>query len=542
MVVLAATVPACSGDGGGSAGTDTDAATSGASTGPNGGTSGAASTQPSDTLDDDGDSSGSTTPPDLPTPKEPVTTVSESLLPFDVNREDLAGPGDWATNYGKSPEIIAVPQDDGIAIYAQNYDTEGTPKSALMRLDPSVDDYVITAFVEPPFLDRVMGLDHNGAGTLFVASGIVDDEIDATYPGIGEYRPGIVSVVSTDWDGTVNYDVDMDLAREAFAQAGSSDGPELVVNPMVAATSRLAFGGGHLALVHGINTDPDPDLDGTRHQKALTTHLEAATGAIARTSSMWVSHSFDQRVLFDGANFVEMHLGDAFPRTIVFGRVAPGAPNGDSPGLPLFHIKGGLGDNVTRTQIGDVALIDDDPTYGYLALFVAEHNADVGDNIAGTRELAVVRVSKNLRSAPDSNALPHLDPNLPDTLDVMSSGAMQTNRLRWLTDYNTEGEAMAMVERAKLVAADDGQFVAMWERHERNAESYAFAGTFAMTLDGNGEAVAGPTQISDSRLPRGDDAFALEGGAAFITGDSELKQLQLHLVDTALQTRVVVIE
>ena len=35
--------------------------------------------------------------------------VAELLVPFDVSVEDVVGPGSWATNYGKSPEIIAVP-------------------------------------------------------------------------------------------------------------------------------------------------------------------------------------------------------------------------------------------------------------------------------------------------------------------------------------------------------------------------------------------------------------------------------------------------
>ena len=35
---------------------------------------------------------------------------------------------------------------------------------------------------------------------------------------------------------------------------------------------------------------------------------------------MWVSHSFDQRLLWDGSGFVELHLGDAYPRSIALGR------------------------------------------------------------------------------------------------------------------------------------------------------------------------------------------------------------------------------
>jgi len=513
---------ACSGDdGGGDGGTAAD-------TGSGGGTA-------SSSADD------APLPPDLPVPKEPVTTVFESLVPFDANREDLAGPGSWDTNYGKSPEIVVVPQGLGMAVYAQNYDTTGEQKSILLRIEPSVDDYVITGVVEPPFLDRIMGMDHDGGDNIYVASGIIDSEIDATYPALNEYRPGIVSVVATNWDGEVNFEVDLDPAREAFDQ------PELLVNPMVAATSRLVYGASTVALLHGNNTDPDEALDGARHQKAMTTHLHAVTGAITRSSSMWVSHSFDQRMFYDGSGFIEMHLGDAYPRYVAFGSVGPGNPAADSGAVPLFHIKGALGENVTRTEIGDVARIGGSGEFGYLAVFIAERTASEADlgpaqaNIAGTRELAMVRIKQSFASTGDDE-LNHLDASMPDTLDVSSSGMPRTNRLRWLTNYDAEGAGTAMVERAKVVATADDEFIVMWERHEFNGSGYVFAGTHAMTLNAAGEVAAGPQEVSQSRLPRGDDAFLLEGGAAFMTGDSQLRELQLHLIAPDLTTRLIVIQ
>ena len=90
--------------------------------------------------------------------------------------------------------------------------------------------------------------------------------------------------------------------------------PELLINPMTAATSRLSGATDVFALVHGINTDPDGQ--GVRHQKALTTHLDASTGEVTRTASIWVSYPFDQRMIFDGQGFVELHLGDAYPRDL----------------------------------------------------------------------------------------------------------------------------------------------------------------------------------------------------------------------------------
>jgi len=252
-------------------------------------------------------------------------------------------------------------------------------------------------------------------------------------------------------------------------------------------------------------------------------------------------------MLFDGQGFIEMHHGDAYPRHVAFARIGPGNSDGDSGEVPLFHIKGDTGDNVTRTQIGDVALLAGGTEYGYVAVFVAERSASTEDivpqqgRIAGTREVAFVRVRQDFADSGDDE-LNHIDPSLPDTLDVSSGGSARSNRLRWLTNYDAEGTASAVVERAKLVGVEGDNFIVMWERHELDTDGYVFAGTYAMTVNGNGETVTDATQISDSRLPRGDDAFALEGGAAFLTGDNETRELHLHLVSEELETRVVVIE
>jgi hypothetical protein len=219
----------------------------------------------------------------------------------------------------------------------------------------------------------------------------------------------------------------------------------MIINPMVAATARLAVGGNEIALVHGINTAPDWNIGGARHQKALSTRLEASSGAIIRTSSVWVSHSFDQRLLYDEETIIEHHLGDAYPRTIVFGR------NHNS--YPLFHIKGDLGENNTRTRLGNSALIENDPAYNYIALFATENSPETGSTIAGPRNLAIVRVKG------DDNSI---DPSLPDTLTVSSIDTQYTNRLRWLTHYSASSSLHA--ERPKLIGIGADQYVVLWEQ------------------------------------------------------------------------------
>lgn len=461
-------------------------------------------------------------------PPMPVGTVAELLVPFDANVEDLVGPSDWDSQYGKRPEIVPLPFGDAVDVLVQDYSMGPNGRAFVLRLEPSGDDFVLTAVLEPAMLDRIMGLARDDDDRIYVASGVDEtDTLTLESPMPGEYRSGIVRVVKHAWDGAMAFDTDLDLARQATGEA-----PELVINPMVAATSRMAWGGGRIALVHGINTDTDWGIE-ARHQKALTTHLDAASGDVVRTSSIWVSHSFDQRLFHDGTGFLELHLGDAYPRDIAFARVEP-----DSDTYSLLGIKGDLGWNNTYTRLGNVALIDDDPSYGYLALFATESNTMTGgDSLTlGSRELAIVRVRRDFETTSNGE---HIDPALPDVQSVVSSGQPRDNRLRWLTDYQADSGGQTHAERPKLVKLEDDSYVVLWERWDAGN---AFAGTWGMIIDAAGETLVAPAMLTDSHLHRGDDAFAIGGEAAWITGDAIAQALHVHIVDAQLGYRRVVVE
>jgi len=459
-------------------------------------------------------------------PPMPVGTIAELLVPFDTNNQDIVGPDSWEPQYGKTPEIVAVPLGAAIDLLVQDYSQGPNGRAFLLHLEPDADDYVITAALEPPLLDRIMGLARDPEGALYVASGAEDDDITLDDPQPGEHRGDVVRVVKQTWDGTVHFDSDVGLGREAL-QADS----EPIVNPMVAATARLAWGAGALALVHGNNTDTDWNIM-ARHQKAMTTHLDATSGDVTRTSSIWVSHSFDQRLFHDGDGFIELHLGDAYPRDVTFARVAP-----DSDPYSLLAIKGDTGNNNTFTRLGNAALIDGDPSFGYLALFATEATNTTGGMVSGARELAVVRVRRDFETEPPENGM-HLDPALPDTLDVMSGGQQRQNRLRWLTHYQEENAGQSHAERPKLVPLGDDTYVVLWERWD----GAAFAGTWGMVIDADGAALVPAASLTDAHLPRGDDAFALAGAAAWVTGDAAARQLDIHIVDATLSYRHVVVE
>jgi hypothetical protein len=238
---------------------------------------------------------------------------------------------------------------------------------------------------------------------------------------------------------------------------------------------------------------------------------------VVRTSSIWVSHSFDQRLLYDGAGIIEHHLGDGYPRAIALG-------GRDHLSYSLFHIKGSL-ENNTYTRLGEIALIENDPAYRYIALFSTESTADTGSFVNGPRNLAIVRVKE------DDNSV---DPGLPDTLTVISNGTQRTNRLRWLTHYSASSNLHA--ERPKLVGIGGDRYIVLWEQWRRTGQyTDTFQGVYGMLIDDQGTILRAATLLTEEHhLHRGDDAFLLDNRAAWMTGSAALQRLYIHLVDARL--------
>lgn len=190
----------------------------------------------------------------LPLVLAPQTPVAWQLKPFDANVQDVVGPSSWATNYGKTPEIIVASDGTALDVLAQDYDTT-TPNSAvLLHIIPGPAGYQVTqALTGLPMLDRVMGLAIDGTGHRYYATAVDEQaRVNADYPPLNTYRSDIVRVVKVDAAGTVVYNIDLDIARHAFNATA-----EMIINPMTFGSARLAVGGGEVALVHAINTAPD---------------------------------------------------------------------------------------------------------------------------------------------------------------------------------------------------------------------------------------------------------------------------------------------
>lgn len=464
-------------------------------------------------------SSGCVAAPALKVSPVSFTTISTLGLPIDLNQEDLVGPDSWDSNYGRHPAFVAAPNGTGFDVLWK--DQNATNRGIVVHLEPSGSTLAITRAWQVDLLGNLMGFAVGADGLRYYATGVDEgDLVSKTYPTNDVHRPNIVRVVGFDESGCVRLEVDLDLAR-GFFNADSA----ILINPMTAGSSRLAFGGGLLALVHGANTQPDGN--GTRHQMARSTFVDVNSGEVVRASTQWVSHSFDVRAFWDGERFVETHLGDTYPRGIVFGRY--GATDGNGGYLP-FRAKGD--GNATYTRLGGVASLASGD-YGWLAVFSTERDGAV-TKPRSARDLALVRVVRNFEQL-DADADTFIDTTA--TAQTVTSGDTEvTNHVTWLTDYGTTASAADAAERPRVVALGGDRFLLLWEHWSGET----FDGTYAMLVDGAGKVVKDATKLGTDHISRGDDALVVGGRGVLVSATGG--RLVVTLVDEALTAERVEVQ
>lgn len=127
-------------------------------------------------------------------------------------------------------------------------------------------------------------------------------------------------------------------------------GQSFTVEPFDAGSGRMAEMGDTLVF-HTARKRYKTD-DGLNHQSQLTIIVNTAsmkvTNDLGRFQANHVSHSFDQYVLFDGAEHVLVDHGDAYPRSIVLNK----GNGSDYTEVDLFNIPGKIGANETGVSLG----------------------------------------------------------------------------------------------------------------------------------------------------------------------------------------------
>lgn len=293
--------------------------------------------------------------------------------------------------------------------------------------------------------------------------------------------------------------------------------------------------------------------DNLVHQEANALVVAPNWTVVGLKAGNTVSHSFDQRLIADGTDFLALHQADVYPYAgLIAEKIVPGAGRVVHCNIfacPTFG-------NSVFFELGGVAAEKD----GYAVLFTATRNTQpvTSDKVneMGNQawDLALVYLLRGFEKVPRG-------PNPYDTVGVLATkyAANQEftvdnftwnpatsrydkkeprpikRRVLWLTEYDVKTRAAS----AQLVRLKEGQFVAMWEEH---GGAKPITRAMLLTITGKnlaktvkkGESV----ELPDLRLHKGDDAFAItidkKPYAAWVTAGESDDQLLLHTLDGQL--------
>lgn len=376
-------------------------------------------------------------------------------------------------------------------------------------------------------------------------------------------RPHILHLVKLKNNG------DLDWCRDLNKDKTYNDTP--VYSPMHAGTAGITYGGNKVGIIMSSNST---DVDGTqRHQCGFRLSVDSDGGVAAKT--MWYSwkHSFDQRILFDGTDFVLMDMPDS-----------DGAPNFmPGPGIELMkilnssnsHKDGAIGWyayarngnwNATFLNMGDIRL----GAEGYAILFASQKDGALYED-KQPRNLGLVHVIKNFTDKTKNSGTWKPANDLLVKNDIVNTksknsaatgdsrfdsryadkGDVQNTGIVWLTEYNTNDKKHT-ASRPKLVSLGNAKFLAIWEEWGINVDgggkvnSSTYEKTKAMvvdeygnvTLDVNGDGqknLQDAKDMGDIRLRLRDEFFNIDGKAAWIEFDKGANKFKLYQIDQNLQ-------
>ncbi len=460
----------------------------------------------------------------------PECGVQESVAslgaPWDSINDD--GPDDHGTMYGARPRVVvAAGTGEGFDVAWQ---AEGAPdKIYVSHVEPTAGGYEISYHRVVHSLGQIGGLALAANGDIVVVTAI-DEDISGEVEPLEQHRDGILQIVRVNADCEETYRVDL---RADF----EGDQDQLpVYQPFNAGTSRLAVSGDAYVLHYAQMTEYDEGVT-SRHQVGRYFVGNLSDGQITREHGD-ISHSFDQRIVYDGGEFLSLSMGDASLRGVEFSTISAG---GDKSSHTIFAAKGGDsatggGYNNSYTRLGDVAKSEN----GYVAVFASEAGNDTTERVNVSRNLGLVHMPVNVASIDQDEKYDVVATDTSsgnaaaedwdvDIKDYWGTTFVGHNRdVVWVTDY--ADKATAHVERPKLVKLGPNSFMLLWEKWTLDD----FDSSWAALVDEYGNITQAATSLGAVRIPRGDDAFALDEGAAWV--EAQGGQLTLHVVSPELVT------
>lgn len=495
---------------------------------------------------------------------------------------DTAGaPSDQANYHSTKPQIMAALADGGMIVGWNEYASGRLVNARLTRIVNGQDKF-IKAWEKTLPLPALGGVATDGTNAYVLCASNEDLLNDKT---TANYRPGVLQLVKFDRSGNQLWV--KDLNNEQYLGGLDSNGlaNRGVYSPFVGGTGQLEYGNGRLLVSLACNTLPDARIGGVRHQRAMFfTVGEDGSGSQSFAESSG-RHSFDQRVLFDGTDFVIAEVGDAgwyMPAAGIAIRKAKPNANGGAEFVPAaaegvyIYARRGNGDsysNTSFTSLGNLALGD----RGYVALFSSQISngqppvSGFESPVPEPRNLAMVHVVKNFEAVQDATMYADFQPEgkpIPGNVSIdfrnqsykvgpinITNNVVDSNGptselitradnpertfrqhgIVWLTNHG----AGVSVERPRLIRLSADRYMALWEEwtYTGTGQNLKYQATKAMLIGEYGNVLQAARPVNARLNPAGADRlFQLGTGAAWLTGDTGSGKLTLHLVDANLNT------
>lgn len=480
--------------------------------------------------------------------------IKSTLAPFDTE----SSLSEQLRFNGSSPQILGAATADSLTLSWQLYDGSNPVSSKIIHFTRAAGSYSKAWEKQLP-LPRLVGMCSDGLNFYVVSAAWEDLSSDKNTLG---FRPNILIMTKLDAQGNQLWQRDLNNAEYLGNNTSSA-----VFSPMTAGTGVVSYGAGKVIVALASNTVPDSQ--GFRHQRAQYFVVGADGGGFRAASETSWRHSFDQRLVFDGQDFIFTDLADAgwyMPAGgITVRKIKPTANGADFIGdqenkegtyIYARQAETENNQNFAFTSLGDVEI----GAQGYGALFTSEKNNPSKtrngwiEPVMEPRNLGFVHVTQAFENVREgrwdametrgNTIIQNSDPiKITITRSVVdSNGPSQTFQrpgnpnktftqtgIVWLTNLPTGMSA----ERPKMIKLAPDRYVTLWEEWSYRSAQLAHNATKGMLINEQGQILAGPVSFNARLNPSGADRlFVVDGKAAWIAGNAG--KFTLYTVDTNL--------
>lgn len=259
------------------------------------------------------------------------------------------------------------------------------------------------------------------------------------------------------------------------------------------------------------------------HQSSHTLYIDTKTMEKLTKQSVYVSHSYDQRVITtsDGG-YLFAERGDVYPRGIAITKIQK---DGTSAQFVPFHFRSGLFYQRTYATIAGLAELSN----GYALAGTSVNTlsckvADAQDDLE-SRNLFLQVFKKDIKSEYTSNPDAHVlkgEKRVPiETENPAEKGCNPTDidyGVVWLTDYKDQVYASV----PKMMKMNDNSMLLLWEKKLRiNEQSSDYLGTYYCIVSNQGMFIKEPTELKNVRLSECTDAIYKDGYVYLVSVNEE---------------------